>query len=284
MKKCFVFLFLYCNCFGVKLSNEYISLKDFRAFTKQKKYLPSLGENFTGLDTIIFTNIDSSICKKKAECGIYVIRKYENGTLLTQNSYFLNWKPFNFSFFDKNGELTETIEFRFDGTIDFIIKNGFDKNNIDIFFNEKGKIASIENELDNFYLSKGFYENGFKKDELRKVKSNKLVEDYSIYKSWYENGNLKDSTILSQTKTNYWAFYENGNKFLKGINIGAPGLFVDSLISWNENGTIRFVERYDSIMPMIKHGVSLYYSENGNLIRREEYYKGQLMEITKFSK
>lgn len=101
-----------------------------------------------------------------------------------------------------------------------------------------------------------------------------------IFKIWYPNGqlnSLSNHDSIGIEDGEYKIFYETGN--VKQTGNVKKGAFHDTWIEYYENGQKENIKIYDND---IKTGKWIYFNEEGDTIRIEEYEKDSLIRIENF--
>lgn len=140
-------------------------------------------------------------------------------------------------------------------------------------------------------------------------KQTKLVGDTCVTSTWYENGQLEsqykeldgvlvnkslyycsDGTLVSmfrhnsEQKEKYQTFYCNGQIMADGFYFSDPGCLIDHFTEYYENGKIKKVGDFTTSLNCDeankKIGAWKYYSEDGLLIKTENYQDGLLINLS----
>ncbi|MBQ7776263.1 MAG: hypothetical protein IJ379_10120 [Lachnospiraceae bacterium] len=197
----------------------------------------------------LYSISDYDTTGEKEKC-IRVIYYYEDGSISTYNG------------FDDNGNLSETISYDNEGNIVGHTKWQYDENSKLIQttdYDADGKVIRVLEYLENNSIREYSF------DETGEITGSCLLEKW-------ESGKLKTQTDYNASGKvlRIWNYNENG--------------YVVKCTSYNIDGTVNYVDEFDSDDTDIRLLKSTTYYENGNVKQVREYDgKGNLLKTTNYN-
>ena len=114
----------------------------------------------------------------------------------------------------------------------------------------------------------------------------KSAHDRDRYKTWCENGQIKQDYVEQQGKSKYKGYYCNGQIVSEFTFVNTIFLCTGPYTEWYKDGrklSERFFEETDDPQKCnIPKGEWTFWDDKGNVIKKEKYKNGKLVEKKEF--
>ncbi len=226
-------------------------------------------DKYTGVDTVHAYNNDEIIT---------IVFYYENGENIKTIGYYSNnqkYREINYLYGQLNGRDEKWYKSGKKKALTYYYKGN--RSSPIITWYDSGEIQEVYDleEKSNKGSIISWYKNGNIRQETFAIDSSKSG---FIENEYHENGFIKRIEIANQGKQKYTTYYNNGQVAWDGIILDAIWNQIGHWQEWYEDGTLKKEYYFNDSIPNQKERTWKWYDENGNLIKKENYKAGILIE------